>query len=112
MNGSCLKGKASCFIPILFQLLVLNQDQVKFYVVSVLFSLNDFWVIFRTVSLFLQIFDHNNRSLGSFLPRIISSGEHGKSWIWLNCFKNSFFFYTHVDNTERAREMNLVARKI
>ena len=83
------QGKASCFIPILFQLLVLNQDQVKSYVVSVLFSLNDFWDlwnpifkkdnIFRTVSLFLQIFDHNNRSLGSFLPRIISSGEHGKS---------------------------------
>ena len=61
----------------------------------------------------MQIFDHNNRSLDSFLPRIISFGEHGKSWICPNCFQNSnSFFYTHVDNTERARETNLVARKI
>lgn len=43
VNDSCLKGKVSYFIvPILFQLLVLKQDQVEFYVVSVLFSINDF----------------------------------------------------------------------
>lgn len=48
---------------------------------------------FKKTDIFLPIFDHINRSLCSFLSRITSSGEHRKSWICLNRFKNynSFF---------------------
>lgn len=78
---------------------------MEFYVVSVLFSINDFSDLWNPIfqkDIFLPIFDHINRSLCSFLSRITSSGEHRKSWICLNRFKNYNSFFTAEVKDRRA----------